>query len=255
MKVVRSIFEIAHETIFLLRRGPIFFPAVLFILVFGVFAIIAGSWGVAEFRKVLFDMGGFGFHFIGSSVAIIWSIKLLAVSRLDGSLEVQLASPVSRSHWLLGRFLGIYISLLMMGFLMLTVWQSIMLFTDFGFFKKTEIISLTLQILGWGVIAAISLFFASFCGLITALFSSFALWISGLLTELVALTVKEEVGNTINTLFQGLSYIWNLQHFNRSTEYISQHGGYTLLGPSLYAFLLISFFLCFATLMFSRSFE
>jgi hypothetical protein len=224
-------------------------------LVFGLFGSIASSWGVSEFRKILFDISGFGFHLIGSLVAIIWSVKLIAIARLDGSLEVQLASPVSRPSWLLGRFLGIFASLLIMGTLMLTVLQGLMLMNDFGFFRREELWALLQQIMGWGVIASIALFFASFCGLITALFSSFSLWISGLITELVALTIKNDVAESVKVVFQGLRYVWNLQNFNRTPDFILQHGMLSVAWTSLYAFCLIAFFLCAATLMFSRSFE
>src|SRR5438876_929135 len=105
---LRSVIEIARETIYLLKRGPIFIPTIVFSIIVSAFATIASTWGVAEFRKILFDIAGFGFHLTGNLIAVIWSVKVLAVARIDGSLEVQLASPVSRSAWLLGRFLGIF---------------------------------------------------------------------------------------------------------------------------------------------------
>lgn len=253
---LRSIFEIAHETMFLLRRGPIFIPAIVFTLIICVFAAVASAWGVAEFRKILFDIGGFGFHFIGNLVAIIWSVKIIAIARLDGSLEVQLASPVSRTAWLIGRFIGIYLSLLIMGILMLIVWQGIMLITQFGLFTKEEFLAFCLQILGWGSTAALSLFFASFCGLITALFASFALWISGLLTELIAMTIRpDDVGNTLSSIFQTMSYVWNLQNFNRTPAYLFEHGLQTVAWGSAYGIVLILFFILCGTFTFSRSFE
>jgi len=255
MTKLRSIIEIARETLYLLRRGPIFIPAIFFTILMGLFGTIASSWGVAEFRKILFDIGGFGFHLIGNLIAVIWSVKVLAIARLDGSLEVQLASPVSRTSWLIGRFLGIFISLIIMGILMLALWQGIMLLTGFSYLKQEEFFALLIQILGWGVMAAIALFFASFCGLITALFASVSLWLSGLLTELVAATVRHDIGPALKRFFDITNCVWNLQNFNRSPAFLLEHGLSSVAWTSLYGVLLIAFFICSASLVFTRSFE
>jgi Cu-processing system permease protein len=252
---LRSILEIARETFYILRRGPVFIPAIFFGLMIAVFGTIASTWGVAEFRKILFDIGGFGFHLIGNMVAIIWSVKVLAVARLDGSLEVQLASPVSRPAWLVGRFLGIFVSLIMMGILMLACWQIVMILTGYGLLRQEEFFALFLQSLGWGILASIALFFASFCGLITALFASFSLWISGLLTELVAATVREELGATFAVFLRGMSYVWNLQNFNRTPSFIIDHGLQWVGWASLYGVMLMALFLCAGSLFFTKSFE
>jgi len=250
---IRKLWEIARETFYLLMRGPVFLPALFFSIIVAAFAAIASSWGVAEFRKILFDIGSFGFHFIGNLVAIIWSIKILAVSRMEGSLEVQLASPVSRSSWLIGRFAGIVLTLLLTGFLMLAIWQATMLLTDFGLMTLSEFLSLTLQILGWCVVAAMALFFASFCGLITALFASFSLWIAGLLTELIADTMGHDGALSLQIFFKFLVKVWNLQSFNRGPSELMDHGltifGYT----SLYGLVLMGFFISAASLSFTRA--
>ncbi len=255
MKNIRSVLEIAHETLFLLRRGPIFVPALIFSIMVALFGTIASTWGVSEFRKILFDIGAFAFHFIGCIIAIVWSVKILAIARIEGSLEVQLASPVSRSSWLLGRFLGIFTSLLILGVFMLGIWQGVMFLTNFGWLRQEEFFALALQILGWGVVASIALFFATFCGLITALFSSFALWISGLLVEVVFEAVREDVGPSLKTFFHITKCVWNLENFNRTPSFILDHGLNYVGWSFIYGVLLIAFFLVSGTFTFSQSFE
>ena len=249
----RNIWEIAYETLYLLLRGPVFLPSLFFSVILAAFAALASSWSVAEFRKILFDIGVFGFHLTGNLIAIIWSVKILAVARMDGSLEVQLASPVSRSSWMLGRFLGIVIALFITGFFMLVIWQGIMFVTAFGVMKLNEFLALSLQIMGWCVIAAVALFFASFCGLVTALFAAFSLWLAGLLTELVSQTVHAENGQILAKTFQVLSRIWNLQSFNRGPSEFLEHGPLLFGMTSLYALVLMGFFISAASLTLSRA--
>lgn len=253
MKSIEAIIEISRETLYLLRRGPIFVPAILFSLLLITFGSLASSWGVSEFRKIFFDISGFGFHILGNTIAIIWSIKIVSIAKLDGSLEIQLASPVSRSSWYIGRSLGIFISLLIMGALMLLITQATMLLTGFEYFRLHEFTALFLQIIGWMVVASIALFFSTFCGLVTGLFSAFSLWISGLLTELLAFTLKEDL-QALKAFFDMASKVWNLQTFNRTPSFLLEQSSYLLWG-ALYALFLIMFFTVAGIMTFSRSFD
>ncbi|MBI2602589.1 MAG: hypothetical protein HYW48_06000 [Deltaproteobacteria bacterium] len=235
-----------------LRRGPVFLPVLFFGALISLFASLASSWGVAEFRKILFDVGSFGFHIAGNIVAMVWAAQTLAVARQDGTLEIQLASPVPRPLWITGRFLGLALAIIVLGCSMLAIWQASLLVTGFGWMTGAELAAFTLQGVGWLVVASMGLFFASFCGLVTTLFSSIAVFLAGLLTELVAETILSEGGAILAKIFQWFKTFWNLQHFNRTPTFLEAHGSEYFLSGLAYGGFLIAFFLTAASLIFSR---
>lgn len=249
-----ALLAITRATLLGLRRGPVFIPVLILIGFLAIFASIASSWGIAEFRKILFDIGSFSFHITGNFIAIFWAVKVLVMSRLDGSIETQLASPVSRPLWILGRALGLGFALVVLGFSLTFLWQIMMFLTGFGLMRSEELFSFLSQILGWLVISSVGLFFASFCGLVTAIFAAFASLVAGLMTELIVSTLREEdnVWSFLAYFFKILSKLWNLQVFNRSPAFFLEGGGTIFLWTTSYAFLLISLFLCATALIFSR---
>lgn len=247
------LFSITRATLLGLRRGPIFVPVLILICFLAVFASIASSWGIAEFRKVLFDIACFSFNITGNCIAIFWSVKVLVFGRLDGSTEIQLASPVPRPLWILGRALGVAFALIVMGLSLILIWQIMMLITGFGLMRSEELFCLLSQILGWLVISSLALFFASFCGLVTSLFASFACLLAGLMTELIASTLHDDgAGTLLGDFFKILSKLWNLQTFNRSPNFFLESGGTLFLWTTSYACLVTAFFLCSSALVFSR---
>jgi ABC-type transport system involved in multi-copper enzyme maturation permease subunit len=211
---VRNIYYIARETFLLLRRDKIFLPAAIAGLLIAVFALLASNWSIEAFEKVLFDIGVFGFQFTGSIVALFWGHRMIADSRQDGALEVQLASPVSRTSWLLGKFFGLAVCLLFLGVIMLSVWQAVMLFSRFGWMTPQQLVTLAFTILGWLVLASTALFFATFCRPQVALFATLCLWICGLTSFLIAQSLTPETPPVTRRAVEFLARIWDFQQFN-----------------------------------------
>lgn len=250
---VRTLSSLAQETSSQLLRGPIFLPAVFLSLLLAVFAGLASSWTVSDFRKILFDIGIFSFQIMGSFIAMFWSLRILSLTRIDGSLEVQLASPISRSLWLIGRFLGVSYALFISGMIMLVIWQISMLLNDFGWLKASETMALTLNIVAWWVVAAMTLVFTVFCGMATALFAACSLWIVGLMSEALAQSMVHEDSVALSTFFSNLSKIWNLQNFSRSPSFFVEHGSYAFVLTVALGLSLVALFLSLACVLFSKT--
>src|SRR5271169_3241497 len=107
MNSLRAIRVIALETFLLLRRDRIFAPALVLGLAACALALLASDWSIEDFSKILYDVGYFGFQITGGLVALVWGTKTVGDSRQEGSLEVQLAAPISRFTWLIGKYLGL----------------------------------------------------------------------------------------------------------------------------------------------------
>ena len=209
---------IALDSFLLLRRDKIFLPAAVGGLGIAILANLASDWSIEGFIKILFDIGTFGYHFIGSIVAIFWGTKLIADAKSEGAIEVQLASPIPRPIWIIGKYLGLVISLVFLGIILLAIWQGIMLINDFGMMTLNQLATFMYLSLAWMVLGAVSIFFSTFSGQATALFSSFSVWIVGLVISLINGTLPPDSPQFTKSVIGFFATFWNLQRFNFSDK-------------------------------------
>jgi len=212
--MLKALWLVTTETFLLLRRDRIFLPVLLCTLVIAAFANIASDWSIADFTKVLFDIGFFGFQLTGALVAMLWGTKLIADARRDGTLEVQLAQPVGRVTWILGRFLGLALCLLLLGGLVLAIWQVFMLLNDFGRMSSAQLVGFAFVVLGWLVLGALATAAATLLKQSLAFFCTLALWLAGMASTLVASTLGASTPEITRKLVTGLARMWDLQQFN-----------------------------------------
>jgi Cu-processing system permease protein len=244
----------ASTTLTLLRRDRIFVPIVLSAMAIAIFAQLASDWSVAEFSKVLNDIGFFGFQMTGTLVAIFWGIKMVTDSKTEGSIEVELAAPISRSTWLLGKYLGLVAAFFLLAIVILVAWQAMMLLNDFGWMSQPELVALGFTILGWAVMGAVALLFGCIARQAVALFVTLALWLAGLTSAMIANTLSQDTPESTKTIVQGIARAWDLQQFNLASR-ASQ--GAAIPWPDLswrlaYGVLLVAITLSLACALFSR---
>ncbi len=226
---MRKLLAVTKETLLLLRRDKIFVPATIIGALTCGLAVLASDWGIEEFDKILFDIGAVGYHLTGVAVAMLWGTKAVSDSRAEGSLEVQLAAPVSRPVWLLGKFLGLSICMLMLGGILLAILQALMLTTNFGWMGQKHAIVFGLLTINWLVVAALAILFASFASANIALFCTLCIWLAGLVTAPVARSVSPKTPEYIRWVVEKISLVWDLQRFN-----MSYLGEYEAVIPSLH---------------------
>ena len=250
----KALFVTASTTFTLLRRDRIFTPFLISALAISIFAQLASDWGVEEFNKILNDIGFFGFQMTGSFVALFWGTKMVSDSRTEGSIEVELAAPIGRTTWLLGKYLGLAAALVLLGVIIVVGWQGMMLLNDFGWMKGTEWTAFGFTVLAWTVLGAVAVLFGCLVRQTVALFVSLALWITGLCSALVANTLHPDTPETTKRLVTGIARAWDLQQFNLVSSAVS---GIPLPGEELgwrlaYGVLLIVFVLSLASALFRR---
>ena len=211
---MRPIFIIMKETFLLLKRDKIFLPMVVVGLCLMFFASMAKESSLDELVKVLFDMGTAGFFFTGILICLFWGIKSICESRKDGSIELQLAAPVTRTQWLIGRYLGLCCSLILVGIILVAAFQ-LMLYLDFKrIMSWQQLIVFDYLVLGWLVFAAICVFFATFCNTPTATFSSLCVWIAGMLSGIFVDTLPRNTNPWMEAVVKWLATFWDFQRFN-----------------------------------------
>lgn len=252
--MLRALRIVAFEAFTLLRRDRIFFPALLAAVVVAAFANVASDWSVEDFTKILYDIGYFGFQLTGSLVAIFWGIKAVTDSRSEGALEVQLAAPVSRSTWLVGKYLGLAACLALLAVVLTALWQLFMSLNGFGTMTRAQLLVFAYMGLGWLVLGAMAMLFASFLRQGVATFAALAMWLAGLATSLVANTLAPEAPEATKRVVKGMARAWDLQQFNLIDHVLTPNW---LLPPELgyraaYGVLLVFALITLACLVFSR---
>ncbi len=252
---MRTILAVASETFLRLRRDKVFLPALL--IGIGLLGLtgLASYWGVEEFFKILYDLGTAAYLFTGSAVAIFWGNKIVSDSRQEGSLEVQLASPIGRSSWLIGKFLGLSAALVLLGVGFLIAWQGIYLSYGMGYMKGVDLLMFALLTMVWFVLAALSIFFAALATQAVALFCSIWMFVCGLISGPILQALSPETPESTRKVVGVIAGIWNLHLFNisqtMSRYYIPEIP--SDLGLRFgYGVLLCGFFLAAACLAFQK---
>ncbi len=212
--MLNATFLIAAEQFTLLRRDKFFVPAFVISVGITLLANLAMDWTVEEFDKILYDIGYFGFQFTGCAVALLWGVKSVTDSRQEGSIEYELAAPISRTSWLLGKYLGLALGLVLFGAMLLAVWQGIMLVNGYGWMHLPQVNVFLFMVLGWLVVGALAICCSSFMGHAVAMFVSFSFWIVGLATSLVMHTLGPDTPVLTQFVVKGVTRLWDLQQFN-----------------------------------------
>lgn len=211
---LRALRLISGETFVLLRRDRLFGPAAGMMLVVAIVAVLVSDWSIEDFTKILYDVGVFGFQMTGSLVALTWGTKVVSDSRQEGALEVQLAAPVSRATWLVGKYIGLSLCLLLLLGLLLVVWQACLLLNQFGWLTLPQLSMFGFMALGWLVLAALALMLGTMARQGTAFLAAVGLWIGGLATSLVASSLAPETPAAVRSVVNALARFWDFQQFN-----------------------------------------
>ena len=117
------------ETFTRLRRDRIFLPALITGALLMAIAHVASGWGIFEFHRILYDAGLTGYELTGVFVALVWSTGILADAKDSGALELSLATPLSRSMWIIAHYAGLCLVLLILAGIMLVCWQLVLFAT------------------------------------------------------------------------------------------------------------------------------
>ena len=211
---MRAFIAITMETFIRLKRDRIFRPILIFGFLFMIFCSIVSGWSLENFNKVLFDLGSFGYELIGVAVALLWGTKIISDAKGEGSIELQLASPIRRSTWLFGKYLGLVIGLTMIACMLMVFWEAVLWYYKFPLFVPMEMHIFLLITLEWFIIAAVAIFFSTLTSQPLALFSSFSLWLCGLAVAPITRTLPNETPETLKFLLHKFTMFWDLSRFH-----------------------------------------
>jgi ABC-type transport system involved in multi-copper enzyme maturation permease subunit len=238
-------------------RDRVLYNLVLFVLLLTVAAIFIGELSGGQERKVIVDLGLSAMLLFGVFIAIFVGVGLVYKEIERRTIYAVFSKPVGRGEFLVGKYLGLCLTLLVnvvvMGVgvslallyvrrgwdpLIITIWPAVLLI-------YIELMLLT----------AVALLFSSFSSPALSALLTFLIFIIGHFSaDLKSLAVS--LGSAgARWLFSGLYYLLpNLANYSFITP--AAHGRAPSAGfvfaSALYAFVYITVILAAATLVFSR---
>ena len=237
-----------------LYRDKVFIPAIFVATFLMLIAMAASEFGTIEVYKIMYDIGSSSYLFIGCLTGIFWGTNLISDAKTDGSMELQLCSPITRSQWLFGKFLGLVIVKILLAVILTSLWQ--ILFTalghgtvDLNAFKFFFSLSLA-----WLVMDSLTILLAILTSKSVALFSSFSLFLIGIISGPLLQSLSPKSDPMVKTLITNLCSFWNLSYFNLSSYLIENKliSISNLLPRIIYAVSLITFFISLSVICFNN---
>lgn len=211
---MNSVVVIAMNTFREHLRDKVLYSLVFFGLFLIGGAILLGSLTIGEQSKIVKDVGLAGINLCGVLISIFIGIGLVSREIEKRTIYTILAKPVQRYQFLVGRYIGMLITLLVntsvmtVGFLGVLLVSGISL--DFGLVKAVGLIFVELCVL-----VSIGMLFSTFTTPTLSATFTIAVYIVGHLTnDIKALADKMQEGLTPWVLKGAYYLLPNLEFFN-----------------------------------------
>lgn len=252
---MKKILSIAHYTFIENIRNRIFYVIVLFGAVMVGASILLAALGGENVTRILLDFGLGAIEFFALIAVIFSSVTLVLEEMESKTIYLVLTRPVSRAHYLLGRFFGL-LGAVYCGMLLMSALHVGILLAYKWHFEAAYALSLLMSAEKIAVIGSLAVFFAVFSSsAVSSITFTVFLWVLGHFSE----EMRFMSGKLGSVLLKGafkLTYylIPNLQYFTMR-DALGVPGAFGpgwLAAASGYALVYGAFYLALTLLLFSR---
>jgi ABC-type transport system involved in multi-copper enzyme maturation permease subunit len=238
-------------------RDRVLYNLVLFVLLLTAAAIFIGELSGGQERKIIVDLGLSAMLLFGVFIAIFVGVGLVYKEIERRTIYVIFSKPVGRGEFLVGKYLGLCLTLLVNVVVMALGVSLALIYVSRGWdpLIKTIWPAVLLIYLELTILTGVALLFSSFSSpALSALLTFFVFIIGHFSADLKNLATS--MGSTgARVLFGALYYLLpNLANYSFITPAAHGHGPEpgSLLATFLYAFVYIGVLLAAATLIFSK---
>jgi len=195
-------------------RDKILYNLVFFGLLMIGSSTLLSTLSMGEQAKIIKDLGLAGINLFGVLIAIFVGIGLVSKEIEKRTIYTIIAKPVPRYQFLLGRYFGLTITLLVNTAIMVVGYVLILLVARIGFdaglFKAIAMIVVELL-----VIVAVAVMFSTFTTTTLSATFSMAIYVIGHMTADLRLLGAKLKGEATTAILDGLYYLLpNLEYFN-----------------------------------------
>ena len=242
---VKPIGVIALNTFRENLRDKILYNLLLFALLLIGASMVLGELTIAEKKKMVFDIGLAAINLMGVIIAVFVGIGLVSKEIERRTVYTIMARPIARAHFILGKYCGLALTLLVNIAIMLLVYL-VTLWVNHVPMHVGVIQAIGLIYVELLLVTAIALFFSTFSSATLSAMMTLGLYVVGHLTTDLKAIGEKSLQPAVKTLTTALYYLCpNLEALNLKGEaaaglamgvsYLSLAAAYGLL----YAVLLV----------------
>lgn len=251
---MRSIVVIGLNTFRENLRDKILYNLLFFALLLIGASVLLGTLTIAEQKKIVADMGLAAINLVGVIIAIFVGVGLVSKEIERRTVYTIMARPISRTQFLLGKYLGLALTLLVNVAIMSAVFAATLWMDQApiqaSLFQAIQLICVELLL-----VTALALFFSTFSSTTLSAIMTLGFYVIGhLTTDLRGIAEKSE-GQALQAITTGLYYLCpNLEVLNIKGPAAAGHMvalSYQALA-SAYGLLYAALLLTAASLVFQR---
>lgn len=238
-------------------RDKILYNLLFFATLMIASAGLLSTLTVGERTKIIIDLGLAGINIFGVFIAIFLGISLVSKEIDKRTIYTILSKPIRRSEFLLGKYTGLLITLLVNTVVMTGVFAATLWYM--GAPIPAEVfVTIGMIYVELMVVTAVGLFFSTFTTATLAAIFTIAVYVIGHLSgDLIGLATKASVGNAwlLKALYYGLPNLENFNFKGYASHLTPIPSGLIGLGL-LYGVVYLSILLTFSIVIFqSREFK
>ncbi len=211
---MNSIVVIAFNTFRENLRDKILYNLLFFALLLIGASVVLGGLTIAEQKKIVTDMGLAATNLIGVIIAIFVGIGLVSKEIERRTIYTIMARPISRTQFVLGKYLGLVLTLLINILIMLTVFLVTLWMSGapihIALFQAVGLIFVELLL-----VTALALLFSTFSSSTLSAIMTLGLYLIGHLTTDLKGIAEKSHSETMKAIVSSLYYICpNLEVLN-----------------------------------------
>ena len=251
---MRSIYEIALNTVRETVRNHVVYMVLLFAVILILLSVSFGDWSVFARIQVIEDFGLATMSLAGLLLAVFIGVGMLGKEISSKTLYHVLTQPVARYQFVVGKYAGL-LFVLALNYAIMTLFFMATLVYLGGHVTVPLLCAITCIWTEMAVIISAALFFSSFTSPMLAALFSIAFYIAGHLNDLISLQIASQTMELVSAVLKALYYLLpNLEHFN-----VRDHVVYNLALPRgftelavIYGCLYVALFLIFSCVIFKK---
>lgn len=246
---MNNIFTIAKNTFKETIRDRVLYGILVFALLFLISTVFFGSISLGEDIKVIKDLGLAGIYIFSLIITIFLGTSLVYKEIEKRTLYVLLSKPVSIKQFVLGKFFGLWVSIVLNVALMTAVYLVVVVYKGGGFDYRS-LWAILLSLFELAILIALTILFSAITTpLAGALYSIIIIYIGHSLMLLKNYVAKS---GAFAKVIVGIAYYVfpNLEKFNlrNSIVYSITPSSSQIIYPIIYAILFSAVLLWLATL-------
>lgn len=251
---MKTIFAIARNTFKETIRNKVLYNILLFAGIIIALSISFGQFSVFARVQVMNDFGLATMSISGLLLAVFIGSAMLGKEISGRTIYLMATKPIPRWHILMGKFIGVYFTLLM-NFAIMSLFFAVSLKISGGELSIMHAQALTLLFVELGVILATSLFFSVLSSPTLASIFTIGFYIAGHFNDLRGMDSLTTGASVLTPLLKVINVVMpNLEHFNLRSAVVFNElipSGY-MISAITYGAIFITIPLILAALFFEK---